>query len=92
MDVQDRCSAPTISCKCLGTRLSLRRLVSNHVLLRPLLAPVSYLNPRLSIWVCSLISELQVVVEVVEDRLRIMDLIRDLGAVDVEDAGSSSVV
>ena len=49
----------------------------------------------MSVWACSLISELQVVVvveEVVEDRLRIMDLIRDLGAVDVEDAGSSSVV
>ena len=43
---------------------------------------------------CSLTSELQVVVVVVvvEDRLRIMDLIRGLGAVDVEDAGSSSVV
>ena len=40
-------------------------------------------------------SELQVVVEVVEvveDRLQIMDLIKGLEAVDVEDAGSSFVV
>ena len=45
VDAQAPCSAPTTACKCLGTQLSLRRLVLNHVRLRPLLAPVRYLSP-----------------------------------------------